>query len=120
MLLQPIVENAIYHGNKNNQNKDFKIRINIFRDQDSLIMEVKNNGEKIQEEKLRIIKNILSGEENQDDEIGFGLYSVNQRIKLAFGDKYGLDIESKNGWTIIRMICPFIEGEDKYVKGFNR
>lgn len=120
VLLQPIVENAIYHGNKNNQNKDFKIRINIFRDQDSLIMEVKNNGEKIQEEKLRIIKNILSGEENQDDEIGFGLYSVNQRIKLAFGDKYGLDIESKNGWTIIKMICPFIEGEDKYVKGFNR
>lgn len=120
ILLQPIVENAIYHGNKNNQNKDFKIRINIFRDQDLLIMEVKNNGEEIQEEKLRIIKNILSGGENQDDEIGFGLYSVNQRIKLAFGDKYGLDIESKNGWTIIRMICPFIEGEDKYAKGFNR
>ena len=119
VLLQPIVENAIYHGNKNNQNNRFKIRINIFRDEDVLVMEVRNNGEEIGEEKLKIIKNILSGDEDQNDEIGFGLYSVNQRIKLAFGDKYGLNIGSENGWTVIKIICPLIEGEDRYVKGFN-
>ncbi|NLJ59133.1 MAG: histidine kinase [Tissierellia bacterium] len=119
VLLQPIVENAIYHGNKNNQNNNFKIMINIYKDKDMLVMEVKNNGEKIPEEKLILLKSILSGEENQDDRIGFGLYSVNQRIKLAFGDKYGVDIGNENGWTLIKIRCPLIEGEDDYDKGFN-
>lgn len=121
VLLQPIVENAIYHGNKNNQNDNFIIMINIYKDidKDALVMEVKNNGEKIPEEKLTILKNILNGKENQDDRIGFGLYSINQRIKLSFGDEYGLYIESGNEWTVIKIICPLIEGEDEYDKGFN-
>lgn len=119
VLLQPLVENAIYHGNKYNQNSGFQIIINIFKDENQLIMEVKNNGEKIDEQKLKIIKNILSGDEKQSDSIGFGLYSVNQRIKLAFGDKYGLDITNEDNWTVARINCPLIEGEDKYVESLN-
>lgn len=123
VLLQPIVENAIYHGNKyiqNNKDKKFKIRIDIFKYENKLIMEVRNNGEKIEVERLKIIRRILNGHEGQNDKVGFGLYSVNQRIKLAFGDNYGLEISEDSDWTVVRLNCPLIEGGGKDAKTLNR
>lgn len=117
VLLQPIVENAIYHGNKQGQNnKEFKIIIDIFKDEDQLIMEARNNGEKIEGDRLESIRSILSGDEDQNDKIGFGLYSVNQRIKLAFGNSYGLKIMNEDDWVVVRLNCPIIQGEGKYVE----
>ncbi|MBU5255937.1 cache domain-containing sensor histidine kinase [Tissierella praeacuta] len=115
VLLQPLVENAIYHGNKYNKNPRFKIIVNIFKEGNELIMEVRNNGENIEVNRLKIIRKILSGKEKNGDKIGFGLYSVNQRIKLAFGENYGLDIKNEKDWVISRINCPIIM-EDKYVE----
>ncbi|MGN9166225.1 cache domain-containing sensor histidine kinase [Tissierellaceae bacterium HCP3S3_D8] len=115
ILLQPLVENAIYHGNKSSGNSNFKIMINIFKEEEELIMEVKNNGEKIDRDRLEVIKSILNGKKGESDKGGFGLYSVNKRINLAFGEGYGLDIKNEGDWVISRINCPIIL-EGKYVE----
>lgn len=55
----------------------------------------------------------------ESDKGGFGLYSVNKRINLAFGEGYGLDIKNEGDWVISRINCPIIL-EGKYVEGIDR
>ena len=109
MTLQPIVENAIYHGIKNTDDGGI-IRIRGYRTEQYLIFEIQDTGagmEKAEAEKLnaQMRENLQSFE---DKENGFGLYNVNRRIRLYYGDSCGLSIISSKdeGTTVlIRMLC---------------
>jgi two-component system, sensor histidine kinase YesM len=47
---------------------------------------------------------------------GFGLSNVNERLKLHFGEQYGLDVESiENIYTIIRITIPIVQNPEKYL-----
>jgi len=97
LILQPIVENAIYHGILPSERKGLIIVKGYMKDKD-VYLEVIDNGVGIEVERLKEINQILKGEKIIDDEKQyFGLRNVNQRLKLKFGEEYGLTIESEKG-----------------------
>ncbi len=112
IILQPIVENAIYHGIKKNPGKKCTIYINIFVENSDMYLIVKDNGIGIRDEKLVKLKNAIKNNNKCNEDIGFGLYSVNHRLKLAFGEKYGVDIDVRDGYTKVIIKCPLIKGSD--------
>ena len=97
LTLQPIVENALYHGIKNKKNGGV-IRILARRDNhNQVLLEIQDDGIGCTPYKLSKIREKLSEESDEitgQDE-GFGLANVNKRIKLYYGSEYGLSIESQ-------------------------
>lgn len=90
LILQPLVENAIGHGLDHKEKGDRKKLWVIGRDMgDELEFEVKDNGCGISEEDLRTVLHTRSK--------GYGLQNVNDRIKLYYGEQYGLQMESRLG-----------------------
>ncbi len=101
LILQPIVENAIYHGIKNMRNKG-NVLIKGMRVMDSVLFQVMDDGVGIEKEKL---ENILSV--NPQNKTGVGIKNVNERIKLYYGEKYGLEIHSERGiGTVVDVWLP--------------
>jgi len=99
LILQPLVENALYHGLKNRRTRNIgMITVNGFLNPSGdLQFEVIDNGIGMTEEKLCEIRKDL-GDEIKGIEIkesGFGLNNVHRRISLYYGQGYGLSIESK-------------------------
>lgn len=112
ILIQPLVENAIYHGIKPNLKRG-NISINIFEEHENLKIVVEDDGVGIPEEKL---KNIMDNLDKHMTSSNYGLYNVSQRIYLHYGDKYGLNIESReNIGTRITVSLPMIEEDDSSV-----
>ncbi len=94
LILQPLVENCIYHGVRNLTKKGL-IVINGYIKDEQVFFEISDNGEGITEDKIQHINKIMSGEETVEDEnIYFGIRNVNDRIKLNFGAAYGLRYQS--------------------------
>lgn len=89
MLIQPIVENAIYHGLKEKQTKGF-LRVEATLHNDVVEIKIHDNGVGIETARCAAI---LSGSGNSS----FGLKNVNDRIRLYYGEYYGLRLESQIG-----------------------
>ncbi len=103
LLVQPLVENAVYHGIENNRGKG-RILISAQMDDTALKITVEDNGAGIGEAELAEINAELAEDdntyfqpENKPRRKGVGLNNVNRRIKLYYGPEYGLRIESKKG-----------------------
>lgn len=93
ITLQPIVENAIYHGIKPT-NKKCTLAIRSFLLEDKILIEINDDGAGMQEEDSRSINNELQTEYIKEEN-HIGIKNVNQRIKLSFGENYGIEIKSK-------------------------
>ncbi|MFK9090126.1 sensor histidine kinase [Bacillus salipaludis] len=105
LILQPLVENAIYHGIRNKRGKG-KISISIrVKDDETLLFTVKDTGLGIEEEALHRLNHSLKNM-NDEHKKGYGLFNVNERIKLSYGDQYGLELKSeyKIGTTVIGVL----------------
>jgi len=104
LIIQPIVENAFVHGLESKEGKG-KIDV-VVELKERLIIQVIDNGKGMTETKLNeIIKSF--NDYNRLDSNHIGLSNVNQRIKLLYGDEYGLDIESTVGeGTTVRIELP--------------
>lgn len=93
--LQPIVENALYHGIKNKRGQGM-IRICSTKSGEDMKIEIEDNGIGMTEQKLKAVREaVLEASESQRN--SFGLYNVNERIRLKFGVEYGLGFESTYG-----------------------
>lgn len=92
LLIQPIVENAFIHGLEEKKDKGW-IRLSIFHSDKYLIIEVRDNGVGIEKEKLIKINSDL--EIMDDNNKSIGMKNVNQRIKIYYGNQYGLKITSE-------------------------
>jgi len=119
MTLQPLVENALYHGIKNKRRKGL-IEVRGWRDgQGGILLKVSDNGIGMTPDRLDEIRRSLSGgiepRSDSPDETrhqGFGLRNVHQRIRLYYGEPYGLHIESAYmEGTEVTLRIPDIEGE---------
>ena len=113
MILQPIVENFIkyvveprVHGGK--------IEIKAYKENKRLIVDICDNGDGINKNK---IKNILEGIEYLKNKNCIGLYNINKRLIYLYGEEYKLQIHSSNKkyeGTLVRIVLP-IEKEVVYV-----
>ncbi|TDW20537.1 two-component system sensor histidine kinase YesM [Breznakia blatticola] len=106
MILQPIVENAIYHGTKGSRRKGI-IEIIGYETEESIVFEVKDNGVGMSEEKLHEVRNNLDMPLDYEFESGYGLYNVNRRLKLNYGLQARIDITSAHRkGTTMKIVLP--------------
>lgn len=107
LILQPIVENAIYHGIKEVEGNGI-IEIMGDIDKENIILVVKDNGKGIEQEALERLSLELSSEEIKESD-HLGLTNVNLRIKLMFGSAYGISLKSEPGkGTEVYVLLPQI------------
>lgn len=100
LLLQPLVENAIHHGSR--EEGVLHIYVKISLQNERIVYEVKDDGLGISPEKLVQLR----GEMKRRQE-GFGLRNVDIRVKLHYGEEYGVAIESSYGkGTTVRVEIP--------------
>ncbi|WP_236354889.1 sensor histidine kinase [Konateibacter massiliensis] len=106
LTLQPLVENALYHGIKNKRGRG-KIWVRGRREQDGIYLEVEDNGKGMSEEELIFIRKRVKGDAETLSQRGFGLANVDERIRLNYGIEYGLRFESVLGeGTKVSVILP--------------
>ena len=95
ITIQPLIENALYHGIKNKRGGGKIIICAESRDED-IAISVSDNGIGMTPERLSEVTDGLSGDRPGDNAI-YGLYNVNERIKLKFGNDYGITLHSVFG-----------------------
>ena len=94
LLLQPLVENALYHGVKKKRGKS-RIFVWGYREGVNLVFKVSDNGKGMCKEVLSALRENIEKGVAQKENDSFGLANVNQRIKYYYGEEYGLEIESE-------------------------
>ncbi len=92
LILQPLIENALYHGIKNRRGRG-TISIAGKQNGTSLLLKIRDNGAGMDPQKLRELQEDLSSESRG----GLGLKNVSRRIRLYCGEEYGLHFESSPG-----------------------
>jgi len=108
ITIQPLVENALYHGIKNKRGSG-KIEIRGRKQEEMLVIEIEDNGIGISKERLWQVKDGIQKKVLTGKDI-YGLYNVNERIRLNFGEEYGIDIHSVYGeGTTVRILLPCVE-----------
>lgn len=111
MSLQPIVENAIFHGLETKAS-DGKITIRLKTTGQHVLLVVSDNGVGIERERLEQMKESLKGVysgsmPSGESGNGIALANVSQRIRLIFGDDYGLNLYSTKGiGTDVEILLP--------------
>ena len=92
-ILQPIVENAISHG-LGNLTSVGTLEISAFEKNDRLYIQIEDDGEGMDQEKVAEIVRFINTAKPVEGKKNIGIRNVNQRIKLACGEQYGIIIES--------------------------
>ncbi len=108
LILQPLVENALYHGIKNKrQGGTINVRATM-KNENAVLLEVEDDGIGFTEEKLAQLQAELADEFGDIRmESGFGIGNVNKRIRLYYGKQYGLTVRSKyNTGTCVTLVIP--------------
>jgi two-component system sensor histidine kinase YesM len=108
MTLQPLVENAIYHGIKNKRGLGHITVTGVKRDE-HMVFEVKDDGLGMKPDRLEFMRKVVDDEQKDGNSTssGFGLYNVAKRLKLNYGKKCDINIESTYGeGTTITLVVP--------------
>lgn len=112
LTLQPLVENALYHGIKYKRAKGY-IHVNGEKDGGIIRLTVRDNGVGMKEEELEQLRKEIQ-RPCQETEKGFGLANVNERIHMYFGPEYGMKIDSQKGkGTIIEIVIPAVKAGEE-------
>lgn len=107
ITIQPLVENALYHGIKNKRGQGMivisgRVMENCFS------LQIEDNGIGIKAEDLDMLRKNIQHRISEESD-SYGLYNVNERIRLNFGEKYGISIESEYGeGTVVDIILPYV------------
>lgn len=103
LLLQPLVENSIRHGRKSDE-EVLMIRVRVQLDGERVCFSVEDNGVGIEQDKLEKLRSQL-----EKFEEGYGLKNVHNRVRLTYGEEYGVKIESVFGkGTRVLVYIPII------------
>lgn len=96
LILQPLVENAIYHGIKAKRGSG-TIFITGEPADENLLFTVRDNGAGMPQEKVDEINRLMSERGVLDEQKSFGLFYIRERIQLCYGEGYGVHVESSLG-----------------------
>lgn len=108
ITIQPLVENALYHGIKNKRGLG-GIVIDGRLEEDCFVLQIRDNGIGMPEERLKQVLDGIYCKTPTEKDI-YGLYNVNERIRLNFGEDFGISIESTYGeGTIVSIRLPYAE-----------
>ncbi|MBA4698357.1 MAG: histidine kinase [Ruminococcus sp.] len=115
LILQPIVENAVYHGIENKLGQGtLKIQVNYTAKR--LLIKISDDGMGIEKETLeelntKLLTNSLEDiTESKQKKGGIAILNVNNRIKLLYGEEYGIFIQSlRNVGTDVQIVLPVIK-----------
>jgi two-component system sensor histidine kinase YesM len=111
ITLQPIIENAIYHG-LNGLVDDGEILVSVKEDGEDILFTVRDNGSGMTDEQIAAIM-----QKEQSDRAGIGIKNVNDRLKIYFGPAYGIRIESEpDEGTCVFIRMPKVREEAEYEK----
>jgi two-component system sensor histidine kinase YesM len=96
LILQPLIENAVVHGVE--KIKNGTIWIKVYKKENNAYLQIINTGKAMTEEDKERVANILEGRYDQEGgsvnrHKALGIHNVNERIKLIYGEDYGLTIE---------------------------
>lgn len=116
LTLQPLVENAIYHGIRIKDGLSGTVRVEAERNEGNVLLRVIDSGKGMSKEQMEEMNNSIS---NYDEEFGYGVRNVNRRIELTFGNEYGLyyRINEKGGVTVEILLPETYEKEADLVFG---
>lgn len=110
LIVQPILENAIYHGMAY-ADDDGEISVRAFREGEDVVIQVTDNGPGMPED---VVAHLLDpgGPNASSGGSGIGLRNVHRRIRLTFGSRYGLAIHSEpDAGTSVRIRLPALDQE---------
>ena len=109
LILQPLIENSIYHGISLKKDTESMIVVECASENNFLIFSVSDNGVGMSEEKINLITESFKNTDFLDSK-HIGLKNINRRIRLAYGSGFGLEIKSKLGeGTQIKIKLPLIK-----------
>ncbi len=119
LTLQPIVENALYHGIKESDNEQGFIWIRASKkDDDKILIIVEDDGAGMNDDKLNDINHLLKSKERPENVKGYGILNVNDRIRISYGEEYGLSYSKRlGGGTKVEILIK--NTEVKYVENIN-
>ena len=116
LTLQPLVENALYHGIKESDQDRGTIWIRAFSEsEDSIILKVEDDGAGMSQERIDQLNSWLKLKERGEEVKAYGTLNVNDRIKIAYGDEYGLHYEKRTGGGTVAVVR--LKGLQKEVCG---
>lgn len=110
LIVQPLLENAVKHGIE--KVSSGTIWLKAYTDNENIVIEVKNSAKKMSDEELFTIRRIISGESKVDTSkpgghTSIGIYNVNKRINLIYGENYGLTVsQNEDGMFTSRLTFP--------------
>jgi two-component system sensor histidine kinase YesM len=108
ICLQPIIENAVYHGIKP-KGKGGLLKIQVISSEQEIVLTVSDNGVGMDSVLVSEINQKLNDRSSLSED-HIGIYNVNQRIKIVFGNEYGVSIESrKNIGTSVKIRIPLVK-----------
>lgn len=114
MTLQPLIENAIYHGIRIKEGEKGKVTLDIRKEGKDVYLMIQDSGNGMSPEKIQEMNQSIS---QYDEKFGYGVRNVNKRIELMFGKEYGLHFsQNELGGLTVEIHLP-LEGktEDKGV-----
>ena len=110
LVIQPLVENAVVHGIEAKVGHG-ELKLTGWQEKDDIYIEIYDNGGGIDETKLSRIFSQEHPQEELTERESIGMRNVHRRLKLYFGEPYGLTVESRPGeFTRVRLHIPKAEG----------
>ena len=110
LTLQPLVENALYHGIKNKRGRGH-IWVRGYARDDRAVFEIRDDGAGMTQEEMEAVQRKLRGEDRPSDRNGsaskggFGLFNVAERLRLNYGGRCSLKFHSIQGEGTTALVC---------------
>lgn len=121
LILQPVIENYIVHGLRKDDKDNF-IEINVYKENEAVHIQVKDNGMGMPDHKREQLMASLEQTKKEREDQSFGMRSVYERLRLVYGSAGGLEVWSKESeGTSVLIYFPITkEGTNIYVQSNDR
>ena len=102
LVIQPLVENAVKYAVENSMDECCLILVQARRSDALLLIDVKNSGSELDED---LLDRLRSGKA-QPHGFGIGLTNIDERMRLTYGEPYGLRLFNEDGLAVCRLTFP--------------